>query len=118
MDAEDERIIVGPLEIRPDRYLVLVGGRSLPFSQRELALLTVLARRRGQVITRAELHEAVWGRPQTHSDRGVDVYVHKLRRKLEQAVPDVRFIHTHHNVGYRLEPQPSPLPRAALQPQT
>jgi DNA-binding response OmpR family regulator len=108
-EAEHERIIVGPLEIHPDRYLVLVGGRSLPLSQRELTLLTVLARRGGEVVSRAELYELAWDRPLVGTDRSVDVYVHKLRRKLETAVPDVRFIHTHHSIGYRLDPQPIPL---------
>jgi DNA-binding response OmpR family regulator len=115
--AEQERIIVGPLEIRPDRYLVLLGERTLPLSERELTLLTVLARRAGEVVSRAELYELAWGRPLARTDRSVDVYVHKLRRKLEAAVPDVRFIHTHHTIGYRLDPQPTPLdgPRRATE---
>ncbi|MDA0163843.1 response regulator transcription factor [Solirubrobacter ginsenosidimutans] len=106
---EIERIIVGPLEIRPDRYLVLLGERTLPLSARELTLLTVLARRRGEVVARSELYELAWGASLARADRSVDVYVHKLRRKLEAAVPDVRFIHTHHTIGYRLDPQPTPL---------
>jgi DNA-binding winged helix-turn-helix (wHTH) protein len=106
---ETEPIIVGPLEIRPDRYLVLLGERALPLSARELTLLTVLARRQGEVVSRAELYELAWGRPLARTDRSVDVYVHKLRRKLEAAVPDMRFIHTHHTIGYRLDPQPTPL---------
>jgi DNA-binding response OmpR family regulator len=107
--AEPERIIVGPLEIRPDRYLVLLEGHTLPLSEREMTLLTVLARRRGEVVSRAQLYELAWGRSLSRTDRSVDVYVHKLRRKLEAAVPDIRFIHTHHTIGYRLDPQPSPL---------
>ena len=109
---DPERIIVGPIEIRPDRYLVLIDGRALPLSQRELALLTVLARRRGEVVLRDELYQLVWGRPHARSDRSVDVYVHKLRRKLEAVVPELRFIHTHHTIGYRLDPQPTPLERS------
>src|SRR5262245_43642623 len=115
-NAEPESIIVGPLEIRPDRYLVLLNERTLPLSERELTLLTVLARRTGQVVSRAELYELAWGRALSRTDRSVDVYVHKLRRKLEAAVPDVRFIHTHHTIGYRLDPQPSPLHGGAGSP--
>jgi DNA-binding response OmpR family regulator len=107
--SEPESIMVGPIEIRPDRYLVLLNDRTLPLSERELTLLTVLARRAGQVVSRVELYELAWGRALSRTDRSVDVYVHKLRRKLEAAVPDVRFIHTHHTIGYRLDPQPSPL---------
>ena len=105
--SESERIVIGPLDIRPDQYLVIVDRHPLQLSQRELSLLTTLARRRGIVLSRDQLYELAWGRPKGASDRSVDVYVHKLRRKLERAVPDYRFIHTHHSIGYRFDPQPT-----------
>jgi DNA-binding response OmpR family regulator len=40
-------------------------------------------------------------------DRSIDVYIHKLRVKLEQALPDARYIHTHVGFGYRFAPEPS-----------
>jgi DNA-binding response OmpR family regulator len=49
----------------------------------------------------------VWGGEQRPGDRSVDVYVSKLRNKLETALPDRRFIHTHPGFGYRFQPQPS-----------
>jgi DNA-binding response OmpR family regulator len=39
-------------------------------------------------------------------DRSVEVYIHKLRVKLGDAAPKWRWIHTHHAIGYRLEPEP------------
>lgn len=111
--VEDERIIVGPLELRPSRYLALLDGQVLALSQRELGLLTVLARRRGDIVSRSELCQLAWGRELSRNDRTVDVYVHKLRRRLEAALPDLRFIHTHHRIGYRLDPQPAPSDRHA-----
>jgi len=49
------------------------------------------------------LHVSVWGAPYRKSDRSVDVYVGKLRQKLEDALPGRRFIHTHFGFGYRLQ---------------
>jgi hypothetical protein len=40
-----------------------------------------------------------------HGDRSVDVFVRKLRQKLEAASPDWRYIHTHFGVGYRFDPE-------------
>ena len=103
-----ERIIVPPdLEIRPADFLVLVRGRALQLSVRELELLTELAKLQGRVIQRAELYERVWGGVLRDDDRSVDVYVHKLRCKLAAAVPDWRYIHTHFGLGYRFSPEPT-----------
>jgi DNA-binding response OmpR family regulator len=56
-------------------------------------------------MTREELYEAVWGRSYKQSDRSVDVYVGRLRSKLNRALPGRRFIHTHTGIGYRFSPQ-------------
>ena len=61
----------------------------------------------GAIATREELYATVWGGELRHGDRSVDVYVSKLRGKLEEAMPDRRFIHTHPGFGYRFQPQPS-----------
>jgi DNA-binding response OmpR family regulator len=100
-------LFVEDMEVRPAEGLALVGGRPLPLSLRELELLSVLVRRRGHVVPREELYEAVWGAPLRREDRSVDVYVHKLRSKLAGVVPDRSFIHTHFGFGYRLEPEPA-----------
>ena len=97
-----EELIVGPLQIMPDEHLARADGRALMLSIRELRLLTELARRADHIVAREELFELVWGRQMRPRDRSVDVYVRKLRVKLEQALPDWRFIHTHFGFGYRL----------------
>ena len=66
-----------------------------------------MARRQGAVISREELYRTVWGGELRPTDRSVDVYVSKVRGKLEVALPDRRFIHTHPGFGYRFQPQPS-----------
>ena len=97
-----EVLSVGPLEILPEEHLARAGGRPLMLSIRELRLLTELARRADRIMSREELFSLVWGREMRAGDRSVDVYVRKLRVKLEQALPGWRFIHTHFGFGYRL----------------
>jgi len=99
-----ERLTIGDLEIRPSEGLVLAGGRVLTLSVREFDLLVALARNSGRIVSRQELYRLAWGRALRGGDRSCDVYIHKLRAKLEEALPGVRFIHTHIGFGYRLDP--------------
>jgi DNA-binding response OmpR family regulator len=96
----------GVLEIRPEEYLVLADGRPVLLTVRELALLCALADRRDRIVSRSELYTTVWQRPFRKDDRSVDVYVRKVRHKLEQALPDWNFIHTHFGFGYRFAAEP------------
>jgi DNA-binding response OmpR family regulator len=100
-------LYAGELEIRPEEGLVLATGQALTLSVREFELLAAMARRQGAIISREALYGAVWGGELRPGDRSVDVYVSKLRNKLEEALPDRRFIHTHPGFGYRFQPQPS-----------
>ena len=102
-----EVLYAGELEIRLGEGLVLATGQALTLSVREFELLAAMARRMGAIVTRDELYGAVWGRDLRTGDRSVDVYVSKLRGKLEAAMPDRRFIHTHPGFGYRFQPQPA-----------
>jgi DNA-binding response OmpR family regulator len=98
---------VGELEIFPEEFLVLGDGRRLELTVRELALLTALAERTGRIVSRQELYRAVWGGALREKDRSVDVYVARLRAKLERELPCRRFIHTHFGFGYRFSPESS-----------
>jgi DNA-binding response OmpR family regulator len=98
-------VYAGRLEIRPADHAAHVDGRPLVLTVRELQLLTELAHNAERVMTREELYEAVWGRSYKQSDRSVDVYVGRLRSKLNRALPGRRFIHTHTGIGYRFSPQ-------------
>ena len=102
-----EVLHAGELEIRPREGLVLATGQALTLSVREFQLLAEMARRSGAIVTRDELYRAVWSGELRAGDRSVDVYVSKLRGKLEAAMPDRRFIHTHPGFGYRFQPQPA-----------
>jgi DNA-binding response OmpR family regulator len=92
----------GAIEIRREEFLALAGGRPLKLTARELDLLIALVERAGRIVSREELYRVVWGEDYRKSDRSVDVYIAKLRQKLEYALPDARFIHTHFGFGYRL----------------
>jgi DNA-binding response OmpR family regulator len=97
----------GELEIRPSEFMVLAAGRPLELTVRELDLLTALAERQNRIVAREELYRVVWRQPYRKTDRSVDVYVGRLRQKLEEALPKRRFIHTHFGFGYRFMPESS-----------
>ncbi len=102
LDTSEHGLAVGPLQILPDEHLVRAQGRVLMLSTRELRLLTELARQEDHIVSREDLFALVWERPMRSRDRSVDVYVRKLRVKLEAALPEWHFIHTHFGFGYRL----------------
>jgi DNA-binding winged helix-turn-helix (wHTH) protein len=119
MPASAERpntLYAGELEIRLGEGLVLATGRALTLSVREFELLAAMASRAGAIVTRNELYSVVWGGELRSGDRSVDVYVSKLRGKLEAAMPDRRFIHTHPGFGYRFQPQPAHEAPVAVEP--
>jgi DNA-binding response OmpR family regulator len=105
--AHDDVIRVGALEIRLTDGLVLAAGRALNLSVREFGLLVALASSGGGIVRREDLYARVWGGALRGGDRSIDVYIHKIRVKLEEALPDWRFIHTHVGFGYRFSPEPS-----------
>lgn len=99
------RLAAGEVEVRPTEGLALVAGRALTLSVREFGLLVALVRHAGGIVRREDLYQEVWDRELRAGDRTIDVYVHKLRSKLEAALPSTRFIHTHVGFGYRFDPE-------------
>jgi DNA-binding response OmpR family regulator len=93
------------MEIRPNEGLAAIDGRALSLSVREFGLLVALARRSGRIVRREDLYRIVWGADLRPGDRSIDVYIHKLRVKLEGARPGWCFIHTHVGFGYRFAPE-------------
>jgi DNA-binding response OmpR family regulator len=98
-------VIAGEVEVRADQFQAFVAGRSIDLTRREFELIQLLADAQGRVLEREEVYQRVWGYAMARGDRSVDVFVRKLRQKLERASPDWRYIHTHFGVGYRFAPQ-------------
>lgn len=99
-------VVTGELEIRPDRFQAYVAGRSVELTRREFELLQALAEATGSVLERSQIYRRVWGYSMPRGDRSVDVFVRKLRSKLERCSPGWAYIHTHFGVGYRFDPEP------------
>jgi DNA-binding response OmpR family regulator len=103
--VDAEPVVAGELEIRRDQFQAFAAGRNADLTRREFELIGLLSDLGGQVIPREEIYERVWGYAMVHGDRSVDVFVRKLRQKLEKVSPDWRYIHTHFGIGYRFDPE-------------
>jgi DNA-binding response OmpR family regulator len=99
--TESKPMSAGEVQIRSDRFQAFVSGRSLELTRREFELIELLAGGEGRVLEREEIYSRLWGYAMVRGDRSVDVFVRKLRQKLEKASPDWRYIHTHFGIGYR-----------------
>jgi DNA-binding response OmpR family regulator len=109
----DPHRTVGELTIRNDLHQVYAGELSLDLTVREFEIFGLLARSE-RVMPREEIYERVWGYAMAHGDRSVDVFVRKLRRKLQAASPNWAYIHTHFGVGYRFSAEPNADPNEGL----
>jgi DNA-binding response OmpR family regulator len=94
-------ISAGEVEIRSDQYQAFVGGQGIDLTRREFELIELLAGSDGRVLEREFIYQRLWGYSMVRGDRSVDVFVRKVRQKLERASPGWRYIHTHFGIGYR-----------------
>jgi DNA-binding response OmpR family regulator len=92
---------VADLEVDTHLREVTRGGRSIPLTGKEYALLEYLAWREGAVVGRAEISEHVWDETYDPTSNLIEVYVQRLRRKVDSGYP-VRLIHTRRGEGYQL----------------
>jgi DNA-binding response OmpR family regulator len=99
-------IIVGELEISPNQRSVALRGEPLQLTRREFDVLTYLAERVGQVVSRKELMAEVWHQSRIGEEQTIDVHISWLRRKLGETAAQPRFLHTVRGVGVMMiEPQ-------------
>jgi DNA-binding response OmpR family regulator len=103
-EERGDTIEIEELRIEPREVQAYVDGESAELTPTEFRLLYALALDRGRVTTRDELLQRIWGRRETHRDRTVDVFVRRLRDKIDRVAPRHTFIQTRYGVGYRLEP--------------
>jgi len=98
---EVEELVIDPREVQ-----AYVDGESAELTPTEFRLLYQLALDRGRVSTRDELLQKLWGRRESHRDRTVDVFVRRLREKIDRRASRHTFIQTRYGVGYKLEAVP------------
>jgi DNA-binding response OmpR family regulator len=104
-EKRGEPIEVEELRIDPREVQAYVHGESARLTPTEFRLLYALALERGRVLSRDELLQRIWGRREQHRDRTVDVFVRKLREKIDKRARGHTFIQTRYGVGYKLEPE-------------
>ena len=102
--SRDDVLRFGPMEVRPAELQVLIDGRRVGLTVREFQTFECLVRKADRVMTREHIYECVWGGPMPRRDRSVDVFIRKIRGKLDACAPGVEYIHTHFGVGYRFSP--------------
>jgi DNA-binding response OmpR family regulator len=99
-------LLAGEVEIQRDQYQAFVNGTSIDLTRREFELIELLAGSGGRVLEREFIYQRLWGYSMVRGDRSVDVFVRKLRQKLERVSPGWRYIHTHFGIGYRFAAEP------------
>jgi len=100
-----EVILIGDLEIDVASMTVRVAGHSVLMTVREFRLLEYLARHRGRVFTRDQLLDAVWKEGAFVTPRSIDVFIRRLRGKIEEDPRHPRYLKTLRGIGYRFESQ-------------
>ena len=100
--SADDVLRVGELELDLPRMRLEVAGRVVELTATEFMLLAAMARQPGRVFTRAQLLDAIHGVAFESYERAIDAHVKNVRRKIEPAPHDPRYLLTVYGVGYRL----------------
>ncbi|MEM7353596.1 MAG: response regulator transcription factor, partial [Acidobacteriota bacterium] len=91
----------GDVQVDFGRHAAHKAGRPLSLTPRELRLLEFFVRHRGEVVSRDQLLDAVWGYDHMPFTRTVDTHIAKLRKKIEAAPADPDYLITVHRLGYK-----------------
>jgi len=101
--VQTETLKLGSLEIDAASMILKVGDRIVPTTTREFRLLDYLARHSSRVFTRDQLLDAVWSEGSFVTPRSVDVYVRRLREKIEPDAENPSYLKTVRGIGYRFD---------------
>jgi len=101
--AAPESSSPGPLRLDQDSLRVHAEGREIELTAVEFALLQALYRSPGRILSRNQLMDRIYDDHRIVSDRTIDSHVKKLRRKLDELLPERELIHSVYGVGYRYE---------------
>lgn len=103
-DVHPAQFEIADLRLDPGSHRVTRAATEVELTAKEYALLEYLARRAGQLVTRAEIAEHVWDESFDLFSNTIEVYINRLRRKIDDPHP-VKLIHTRRGEGYLLEPR-------------
>ena len=95
-------IIVGDLVVNPRTREAHLEGRALDLNRKEFDVLSYLACRQGDVVSKRDLQRDVWHQPERRADKTIDVHLSWLRRKLGESSSSPRYLRTVRGVGVRL----------------
>jgi two-component system response regulator MtrA len=96
---------VGNLRMDPSSFTLMIGDDMVALTRLEFELLYTLARAGGQTVPREKLLETVWGKDRSIDPDGLNVYIRRLRRKIEANPERPRRLMTVRTIGYRLRPE-------------
>jgi two-component system, OmpR family, alkaline phosphatase synthesis response regulator PhoP len=97
-------LMLGDTRVNFAAFEAVVDGRTVVLSEKETMILRCLAERSGEVVSRDEILDRVWGYEAFPTSRTVDNFIVRLRRLLEPDPKNPRYIHTIRGSGYRLTP--------------
>lgn len=96
-----ENVCFGDVEMSFKNFEAKKAGRTIELSPREFKIIKYFVEHRGEVVSRDQLLDAVWGYDSLPLTRTVDMHIAKLRQKIEDVPSDPRYIITVHRVGYK-----------------
>ena len=99
----DKALLCGDIEIDPGAMTLTVRGQSISTTATEFRLLDYFARHPGRVFSRDQLLDSIWRDTHYVTPRSVDVYVRRIREKIEQDPENPRYLRTVRGAGYRFE---------------
>ncbi len=99
--VQSEAFSVGPFEFNIDQFALFKGGERVNLAPKEFQILTLLARHRGEVFSREEIVETIWGSEYLDAPVNIAVYVRHIREKIEDDPSHPKYLQTIRHVGYR-----------------
>lgn len=100
-DTELDKYCFATVEIDFKNFRVTKGQTPINLTMREFDMMRLLIQRRGNVISRSQFLDEIWGYEKYPTTRTVDIHVAKLRQKLEPKPESPQFILTVHGIGYK-----------------
>ena len=102
--AKDQRNVeaITPMEVDFAKYEARLQGRVLPLTSKEFEILALLAANPGQVFTRGQIYEHIWGEGSGVEETSITVFIRKIREKIEANPSRPEYILTVRRVGYKL----------------